>query len=179
MAARLGLHRIPLEPAGSDDAAIVRRSRLSILGRWLGTYAVSGLVIPVGRGLAHRALRQKIDWRGAVLLFGPAALMLLPTAGEQQEGALAYTLVQPDARQEELHDSSRYEAMFQRGMGLSRADRPGQTRLVLWPESALPDYLLPGYPQAYYDARPMAAARAIAGTDRATAWPRLHLADWK
>ncbi len=125
---------------------------LSILGRWLGTYAVSGLVILLAGAWLIAALRQKIDWRGAVLLFGPAALMLLPTAGEQQEGALAYTLVQPDARQEELHDPSRYEAMFQRGMGLSRADRPGQTRLVLWPESALPDYLLPGYPQAYYDA---------------------------
>ena len=43
---------------------------------------------------------------------------------------------------------------------------PGQVRLVLWPESGLPDFLDEGYPQAWYDATtyggdPVAARRRI------------------
>ncbi len=147
----------PWNPLGAMTLQSSADPGLATLGRWLGTYALSGLVILLAGAWLLAISRQRRDWRGAVLLLGPVALMLLPTAGERREGTLAYTLVQPDARQEELHDPARYEAMFQRGMKLSQARPPGQTRLVLWPESGLPDFLLPGYPAAYYEATTYAA----------------------
>jgi len=76
--------------------------------------------------------------------------MLLP-AGAAREGALRFTLVQPNLAQAELNDPRSYEANFVRLAQLSRPDPPGTTRLVLWPESGLADYLRPGYPQRFYD----------------------------
>ena len=130
---------------------------VAVLGRWLGTYALSGLVVLLSGAWLLALTGRRRDWRSAVLALAPIALMLIPTAGERREGTLAYTLVQPDARQDELHDPSRYEAMFQRAMRLSQPRQVGQTRLVLWPESGLPDYLFPGYPAAYYQATTYAA----------------------
>ena len=124
---------------------------LAILARWLGTYALSGLVMLLAGAWLLAVQRRQRDWCGAVLVLAPIALFLIPTAPPQREGTLAYTLVQPDARQEELHDPARFEATFQRAMGLSRALQPGQTRVVLWPESGLPDYLQPGYPPGWYE----------------------------
>ena len=63
---------------------------------------------------------------------------------------MRYTLVQPLIPQEEINDASKFEEQFQR---TARLTAPGgeQRRLVLWPESAVPDYLEDGYPQRYYD----------------------------
>lgn len=123
---------------------------LAILAKWLGTFALSGLVVLLAGAWTLAAERRQKDWRTAALVLVPIALLLIPTAPPLREGRLAYTLVQPDARQAELHDPARYEAMFQRAMRLSQAPQPGQTRLVLWPESGLPDYLQPGYPPGWY-----------------------------
>ena len=61
-----------------------------------------------------------------------------------------YTLVQPLIPQDEINDGSKFEEQFARIAGLTiRGDE--QSRLVLWPESAIPDYLEDGYPQRYYD----------------------------
>jgi apolipoprotein N-acyltransferase len=69
-----------------------------------------------------------------------------------------------------LNDPATYEDQFRRLADLSRASGPAQSaqdRLVLWPESGVPDYLREGYPQQYYldtfAADPVAARQRIAG----------------
>ena len=143
----------PWNPLGAMTLISDADPHLAYLAKGLGTYALSGLVMLFAAAwmlALHRGLR---DWRGAVLLAAPLVLFLIPTApAVQKQGTLPYTLVQPDARQEELHDPDRFEATFQRAIGLSQAKVRGQTRVVLWPESALPDYLQPGYPAGWYAA---------------------------
>lgn len=152
----------PWNPLGAIALFDLSDPRLAILGKWLGTYALSGLVMLLAGGWMLAFHRRRADWRGAVLVLGPVALFLIPTAPARQEGNLAYTLVQPDARQEALHDPARFEETFQRAMALSQPRQPGQTRVVLWPESGLPDYLVPGYPSNWYATTTYAADPALA-----------------
>ena len=125
------------------------RPGLAALLPWLGTYALSGLVVLLGAGLWHLLSARRWLHAGiaAALLVGG---MYLP-APAPREGTLAYTLVQPDVRQEELDDPGKFEEQFQRIARLTvRTDR-ALRRVVLWPESGVPDYLRDGYPQRYYD----------------------------
>lgn len=113
-----------------------------------GTYALSGMLVGlVTFSLALARTGRRLP--AATLVAALTAAMLWPGA-EQRSGALPFTLVQPNLEQEEINDASQYEAQFQRiaALSLPRAALP--RRLVLWPESAVPDYLEPGYPQRYY-----------------------------
>lgn len=114
-----------------------------------GSYALSGLLLTVMTvSLALLAGRHRL--LGASIVATVCAAMFWP-APEPRKGSLPYTLVQPNLRQEYLNDSARFEGQFQRIAGLSRPMVSATHRLVLWPESAVPDYLEPGYPQKYYD----------------------------
>jgi apolipoprotein N-acyltransferase len=126
------------------------RPGLAALAPWFGTYALSGLAVLVGGGLvlALRDRRWLAAGAAAVLL---AVGMYLPT-GEAAQGHLRFTLVQPDLRQPQLDDPRLYEANFQKIAALSQPRQAGSRRLVLWPESALPDYLREGYPRRFYGA---------------------------
>jgi len=112
-------------------------------------------------------------WREAVLRFDrgqrataacrailPIALFLVPQylpSPQRTEGTLPFTLVQPDTRQEDLADPRTFEHQFRVTAGLSLPagpslpDRPARSRLVMWPESGVPDYLRSGYPPYWYD----------------------------
>jgi apolipoprotein N-acyltransferase len=141
------------------------RPGLAMLAPWLGTYALSGLMLLLAGAWAIAARRGKADWRGGALVLVPLALLgLLPgkSASPAPAKGPAYTLVQPYTPQDVLHDPAQYEATFQRAMRLSKARKPGQVRLVLWPESGLPDFLEAGYPQAWYDATTFGADPAAA-----------------
>ncbi|WP_086737442.1 apolipoprotein N-acyltransferase [Erythrobacter colymbi] len=120
---------------------------IAILLPWTGTYALSGITMLV-------AVSFLIDWRkwrlaglaaSAVVL---TTLMLFPIASTP-DSKLRYTLVQPLIPQSEINDPSKFEEQFSR---LNRLTAPGrgQSRIVLWPESAVPDFLEDGYPEAYY-----------------------------
>lgn len=147
------------------------RPGLARIAAWIGTYALSGVVVLLaGLWAAAPSLLHRRAWTaltGAVLI--PAALMLLPLAGDSRDTRLAYTLVQPDIRQDQINDPARYEPQFQTMARLSQrvaADGAGP-RVVLWPEGAVPDYLRPGYDAWWYEettygADP-AAARARMG----------------
>lgn len=128
---------------GPDD-----RPGLAAVLPYLGTYALSGAVMLLAVGfLAVAKTRRRIPLAIAAALIATA--MYLPT-GEREEGTLAMTLVQPDIRQEVLDDPSNFEDQF---LTLARLSAPREnldTRLVLWPESGVPDYLRPGYPIRYY-----------------------------
>ena len=129
-----------------------------------GTYALSGLLLAfVTLLLSLLSMRRWLP--AAALAAAPIAAMLWP-APAQRQGKLPFTLVQPNLRQAEINDPSKFEAQFQRIAALSRPRGDTPRRLILWPESAIPDYLEPGYPQRYYD-------EATAGRDPALARMRI------
>ena len=116
---------------------------------YLGTYALSGVAVAlcgIGAWLVSARRWQPLVGLAAVLL----AAMLWP-AGKAEQGTLPLTLVQPNLKQTEIDDPTKYEAQFQTIAALSRPGKPVDRRLVLWPESGVPDYLRGGYPQRYYD----------------------------
>jgi apolipoprotein N-acyltransferase len=130
------------------------RAGIARLLPYFGSYALSGWVIAAAGLIAICLISRR--W---IMLLGTAALLVAAMvwpAGERPEGTLAVTLVQPDIRQEVLDDPSNFEEQFMRLARLSRGEVQGreeaqnESRLVLWPESGLPDYLRDGYPQRYY-----------------------------
>lgn len=135
---------------------------------WAGTYGLSGLVALLagcwwlaatggwqrGRRLALAVL--------PVLLIGGAQFWQ-PLA---EPGHVAMTLVQPNIEQTAIDDPGRFGEQFDRLAGLSTPQGTGP-RLVLWPESGVPDYLRDGYPPGWYGyatymADPAAARARIA-----------------
>ncbi|MEQ8772365.1 MAG: apolipoprotein N-acyltransferase [Erythrobacter sp.] len=131
---------------------------IAVVLPWLGTYALSGLAILIAAGfvwILHSESRA-----GAIMLL--AAIVLGMTAspfvhGSRVDTGISYALVQPLIPQDEINDGTKFEEQFQR---LARLTRPrnDESRLVLWPESAIPDDLEDGYPLRYY-------ARMTAGAD--------------
>ncbi len=126
---------------------------LAMLLPWLGTYALSGLVILVaGLPIAFWDMGR---WRFASAII-PVILivsMLFPIARyANDEGTVPFVIVQPLIPQEERDDPTKFEDQFARLMQNTLPGRD-EPRLVLWPEAAIPDYLEEGYPQRYYRAR--------------------------
>lgn len=135
-------------PLGAVALGGFDRPGLAVVLPWLGTYGLSGLVALLAGAWLVAAKRGQRDWRGAALVLLPVGLMLLPTqAAAPVNSGRAFTLVQPDIRQEILNDPAWFEAQYRRLAALSRGQ--GE-RLVLWPESGVPDYLRDGYPDRYY-----------------------------
>jgi len=132
---------------------------LALMGPWdrpgfgrllpfFGTYALSGLIVALCGAMAAWTVRRKWIPLGAAVA-AILALVYWP-AGPGAQGDLPLTLVQPNLQQEEMDDPALYEEQFQTIGGLSLPQRPHDRRLVLWPESGIPDYLRDGYPERYY-----------------------------
>lgn len=143
------------------------RPGLAMLAPWLGTYALSGLVVLLAGWwlFALRAWRRGHRAGAAAYAAGPVLAMLLPLAlhgGERREGTVPYTLVQPDIRQDLLNDPANYENQFRTTAALSLARKPGARRIVLWPESGVPDFLRPGYDAFRYEGTTFAADPGLA-----------------
>ena len=139
----------PWPPLGLMLLGGWERPGLAALLPWLGTYALSGVAILIA-GVLIVFWQLKVRWIALPLAFlGIAAAMYWP-APATQEGHVPYALVQPLIPQEEIDDPTKFEEQFAR---IARLTLPGHeaARLVLWPESAVPDYLENGYPQRYYD----------------------------
>lgn len=126
----------------------------------LGTYALSGVLLTLAALLAGAVLARR--WAVAGAATAAIVLAMLWPAPASKAGELPFTIVQPNLRQEELNDASKFEAQFQRIAALSRLQRDVPRRLILWPESAVPDYLEDGYPQRYYDQMTVAGDPAFA-----------------
>ena len=140
------------------------RPGAAMLLPFTGTYALSGIAIAFA-GTAAWAVHEA-RWLVAIGLAAILALLMLVPPPESRDGALAVTLVQPNLRQEELDRPDLFDEQFQRIAALSTPREPGKRRLVLWPESAVPDYLREGYPWRYY-------VRMTAGADPGFARYRL------
>ncbi|AUX68400.1 apolipoprotein N-acyltransferase [Porphyrobacter sp. HT-58-2] len=132
---------------------------LMLLGGWdtpgaaivlpfMGTYAFSGLTLLLAAALLVNALIRR--WAGVLVpLAGIAFAMHAPIRPAIIDSKLRYTLVQPHIPQSEINDPSKFEEQFIRIANLTLPGRD-QSRLVLWPESAIPDYIEDGYPRRYY-----------------------------
>jgi apolipoprotein N-acyltransferase len=153
-------------PLGIAALGSFTRPGLAALAPWLGTYALSGGVALLAAAWLAAIHRRRLDWQTGALALLPIAAFLLPIHGANETGKLAFTLVQPDVRQQELDDPTKWESQFASIAGLTRPATPGSQRLVLWPESAIPDYLRDGYPaylyrQTTYAADPSRARQRI------------------
>ena len=124
---------------------------LAAVTPWLGTYALSGLAALLGGGWWLALRNRRPGWRESALILLPWLLMLQPGAIlKADQTGQRFTLVQPDIRQEILNEPATFEDQFAKYAALSKDAQPGTKRLLLWPESGVPDYLRPGYPANYY-----------------------------
>ncbi|MCL9983580.1 MAG: apolipoprotein N-acyltransferase [Erythrobacter sp.] len=134
---------------------------LMLLGGWetpgiaryltiTGTYALSGLTLLIAAGLLAVLMERRwVNAFGLVLLVALGMIAPEKLRPAQADSALRYTLVQPLLKQSEINDGSKFEEQFARIAALTNPGRD-RSRIVLWPESAIPDYLEPGYPERYY-----------------------------
>ena len=150
-------------PLGMIALGPWQRPGLALIAPWLGTYALSALAVLLG-GCWWLAVSEAKPARRVALAGLPFLVVLGPQlySPAAQPGSLPFTLVQPNIPQQELTDPSKYESQFRRTAGLSLARHPGQRRLVLWPESGVPDYLRPGYPALFYEESTYAGDPALA-----------------
>ncbi len=136
------------DPLGLALLGSFERPGLAALLPWLGTYGLSGLVALIGGGIAA-LLAARAWWRTVAVVVLTGVGMYLP-APPERNGTLAVTLVQPGFRQEELDQPEMYESQFAALARTTAPRRDAGTRLVLWPESGLPDHLRDGYPRRFY-----------------------------
>ena len=137
-------------PLGAAALGPFARPGLAAIAPFTGTYALSGVVVLLAGCWLAAFRRPRRDLLGLWLFLGPVVLLSLPALNDGGQGRVSYTLVQPNVHQEDLNDPRQWESQFARTAQLSRAEGAAQRRLVLWPESGVPDYLRDGYPAYLY-----------------------------
>jgi apolipoprotein N-acyltransferase len=120
---------------------------LALVLPFTGTYALSGLTVALAGMLLWDVTARR--WIMAAASITVLTFVMVLPAREVAPGRVAYTLVQPLLKQSEINDGAKFEEQFARIAALTS---PGgnRSRIVLWPESAIPDYLEDGYPGRYY-----------------------------
>lgn len=145
---------------------------LMLLGGWksaglatslplLGTYALSGMGVVIAALLLWLATQRRWLMLGGVSLAVCVGMIWPGIILTSANDGIRYTLVQPLIPQEEMNDGAKFEEQFQRTASLTM-DNADQSRIVLWPESALPDFLEDGYPDRYYRSTTYAASPSMA-----------------
>ena len=145
----------PWNPLGAAAVGPFNRAGLAQLLPWLGTYALSGMMVLLGGAwwLAATAWRRnrQVNLTVLMLVLIPILALIVPQLTPiDRPGTVSFTLVQPGVRQQDIDDPALFTAQFQTTARLSLPRYPGQRRLVLWPESGVPDYLRDGYPEWAY-----------------------------
>ncbi len=144
---------------------------LAAVAPWLGTYALSGVMVMLAGCWWAVLTRGKFDMPAVALLAVPVALLLQPGhyGARDRAGTLAYTLVQPNISQPTLDDPQFFQDHFlteatlsYSGASASLSGASALQRIVLWPESGVPDYLRDGYPPGWYRATTFAGDPALA-----------------
>jgi apolipoprotein N-acyltransferase len=112
------------------------------VSRVIGTYGLSALAILAG-GALFAALRR--DWRSAAIIMLPLALLaalgLVRMAAPLQSSGVRIAVVQPNIGQVEKYDPSLEQHNFAKLAQLTGRSRPGQPRLIFWPEAAIEAWL--------------------------------------
>ncbi len=157
-------------PLGVVALGPFNRPGLAIAATMFGTYGLSAVLIILAGCWLGAFNRRRVDWQAGMLVAVPIMLMLQPGAIRMTEpvGRIPFTLVQPDVRQSDLDNPALYESQFIKTARLTLPTQRGQQRLVLWPESGIPDYLREGYPRYLYQentyaADPLLARQRIGG----------------
>lgn len=133
---------------------------LALIAPWTGTYALSGVVVGIAALLRFGLLSavvatgpRQIGWLAGGLV-GCALITVVMVAPAsyltREQGAVPFTLIQPDLRQETLNDPRLFESHFLKMARLSLPRSQGARRVVFWPESGLADYLRDGYSPFLY-----------------------------
>jgi len=139
----------PWDPLGVALLGGFAHPGLAGLAPWLGTYALSGLMVLLAAGVV---VQTGVVARGLAAVAVVAAHVLAGwiSPAPTPASALPVTVVQPGIAQSELDDPALFEAHDTRILRLSLPLVPGRRRLVLWPEAGLADYLRDGYPAWVY-----------------------------
>lgn len=131
---------------------------LAVLAPWIGTYGLSGLLVLLagilglcGRAGGRQGTIGRLLWGVPALVAAAVVTLAMFVSGPPaQNGAVRYTLVQPDLRQEVIDDQRQFEPSFRKLATLSLPRGSGDRRVVFWPESGLADLLRDGYPAYTY-----------------------------
>jgi apolipoprotein N-acyltransferase len=120
------------------------------LGSWIGTYALSGLVVVVAGTLSLAAKRNYRALLPSLALVALALVKLaLTPADAGPPDARQVVVVQPNIGQENVGAPDYADRTLARLIALSGT--PGPTpRLLVWPEGMVNQLLEDGYPGRYY-----------------------------
>jgi apolipoprotein N-acyltransferase len=149
----------PWNPLGASQ---YRNLVLIQAAQWGGVYTVSALVAWVNAGIALTVIRylprrespplppRAGGWRGShpELMMGLLAVAVVVAAGLRQARAprppgtpLRVALIQPNIPQEDKWTPDTVDLIYGRLRELTGAALRGPSDLVIWPETAVPDYL--------------------------------------
>ena len=135
----------PWDPLGAALLGDATHPGLASLAPWLGTFALSGLMVLIAAAVAVPATRRaRLITATAAIALHVAANAITPSP--TPPGTLPVTVVQPGIAEAQLNDPDRHAEHDATLLRLSTPRAPNQRRLVLWPESGLSDYLRDGYP---------------------------------
>ncbi len=129
--------------------------------RFVGTYGLSAMILLIAGSWVAIATK---NWKAAGVAL---ALPLLVGVADLAVGSDAaqpgprVTLVQPNIGQDNKWAGEEADANFAKLAGLS-TPKDAAPRLLLWTESAVPDFLEDGYPPDYYTLSPTSARARIA-----------------
>jgi apolipoprotein N-acyltransferase len=165
----------PWNPLGVALLGSYEAPGLASLLPWLGTYALSGLLVGLAAGLrwclitAGSGGTRRTGAMIALLVgaLGVTLAMTMPAPWvSRPEGTIRYTLVQPYLTQDTVDDVRHFERNFRKLAALTVPEARGERRMVFWPESGLGDYLREGLPfylyrQMTYAADPAEARKRI------------------
>ncbi len=159
----------PANPLGAVLLGPFERPGAAQLLPWLGTFALSGLVVLLA-GLWQSGLANfRKDRRALALLVLPLLVQVVPTLVPPRQDTpskVPFALIQPNIPQAELNDPAKFPENFERLARLVPPAGPAPGALLLWPESGISDYLRGGYPPDYYldtyNADPAAARQRLA-----------------
>lgn len=141
----------PLGAAWQSQLELARAATI------IGTYGLSAVVIGVAGIILLTLNRQWRAAAGGLIII--AAIWLSGSAvqfasSKSAVGQTEITIVQPNISQADKYDPG-YDALnFAKLARYSRPFPDQGSRLLLWPEAAIPDYLESGYPYRYYQSQP-------------------------
>lgn len=136
-------------------ATWVSAGQLASLAAYVGTYALSGIVV-VASGCCLQILAGRRGYAPLVILFvlwaftsTPAKSLFEPV---YRDDVVAHVrIVQPDLPEEAKPTPDYAEANFQALARLSGKPNPDHPRLILWPEGAIRFPVEDGYPRYVYE----------------------------
>ncbi len=146
-----------------NPLAVIAVGEAAIPSTWLGTYGMSGLLIATS-GVLLLLLNR--NWRGGAAIGAALIGIWLGSVWADFDGSFnAYlkkksggpdnvTIVQPNISQADKYAPG-YDALNFAKLAQHSRPLPDQgSRLLLWPEAAIPDYLEEGYPFRFYQFQP-------------------------